>query len=414
MSKEKIAMLTVMVLFGDSTLRADSLDHWAKRNSDGQTNTLNAVVFGNSLFVAVGDTILTSPDGTFWTPAKDAPAGLTGVAWGNDRYVAVGLDQTILTSSDGSNWTKQNGARPDGTGVNLLGVGYGDGLFVAVGGTRSGHVTYPVLQSSPDGLSWTDHSPFVGANWNWFLDSVAQGNGQYIVAGTFGGVSSNGVDWVWPQDPVPDPYFPVSHNAFGNGTFVAVTTLGDIFMGGSWVQRGREADPNVKDRFSDVFYGHGHYIAVGLKLDDTVSTNPVVAPLIKTSIDGANWILRNVDALPPEKVPSYGPYVYPTLYGLSFGRNTFVAVGGRGTILQSDDVTEPAFLVREMERSTDGSVRLGIQSSVGDSIIVESSDDLASWMPLTTVTNLTGVVLVTDSGGQNSRHRFYRAKLPAR
>ena len=55
MSKQKIAMLTgmaVMVLFGDSILLADPLDHWAKRNSEGQTNTLNAVLFGNSLFVA--------------------------------------------------------------------------------------------------------------------------------------------------------------------------------------------------------------------------------------------------------------------------------------------------------------------------------------------------------------------------
>jgi hypothetical protein len=54
---------------------------------------------------------------------------LTGVAYGNNTFVAVGDDGTILTSPDGVSWT----ARTSETGYGLYGVTYGNGTFVAVG-----------------------------------------------------------------------------------------------------------------------------------------------------------------------------------------------------------------------------------------------------------------------------------------
>ena len=51
------------------------------------------------------------------------------MTYGNGLFVAVGGSGTILTSPDGVTWT----ARTSGTGNGLRGVAYGNNTFVAVG-----------------------------------------------------------------------------------------------------------------------------------------------------------------------------------------------------------------------------------------------------------------------------------------
>lgn len=73
-----------------------------------QVNTLNSVIYGNSLFVAVGNNgmILTSPDGTTWTIKNSGTTYLlSSVTYGNGQFVAVGDSGVILTS------------KADGTGI---------------------------------------------------------------------------------------------------------------------------------------------------------------------------------------------------------------------------------------------------------------------------------------------------------
>jgi len=58
------------------------------------------VTYGNNTFVAVGETIQTSPDGVTWTPRPSgAFDALKGVAYGNNTFVAVG-DNGIILQSD--------------------------------------------------------------------------------------------------------------------------------------------------------------------------------------------------------------------------------------------------------------------------------------------------------------------------
>jgi hypothetical protein len=111
---------------------ADPLDNWHLRNPLPQGNNLSGVAYGNGTFVAVGElgTILTSPDGVTWTiRTSGTSAYLSGVAYGNGTFVAVGELGTILTSPDGVTWT----IRTSGTTYSLNGVAYGNGTFVAVG-----------------------------------------------------------------------------------------------------------------------------------------------------------------------------------------------------------------------------------------------------------------------------------------
>ena len=86
---------------------------------------LNGVAYGNSTFVAVGQsgTILTSTDGATWTSRTSGTSNyLYDVAFGNSTFVAVGASGTILTSTNGTSWT----TRTSGTTNALYGVSFGE------------------------------------------------------------------------------------------------------------------------------------------------------------------------------------------------------------------------------------------------------------------------------------------------
>jgi len=73
-----------------------------------------------------------SEAGATWTLRVPGFNDLNSVAYGNGLFVAVGGSRdssTILTSRDGVTWTQ----RVSGTSRDLNGVTYGNGLFVAVG-----------------------------------------------------------------------------------------------------------------------------------------------------------------------------------------------------------------------------------------------------------------------------------------
>jgi hypothetical protein len=104
---------------------------WTTATS-GTTNNLLGITFGNSTFVAVGDSgsILSSTDGTSWSARTSGTSSiLSGVSYGNNIFVAVGSSGTILTSADGTNWNNIVTKTSNG----LQDVTYGNGTFVAVG-----------------------------------------------------------------------------------------------------------------------------------------------------------------------------------------------------------------------------------------------------------------------------------------
>ena len=99
--------------------------------------------------------IITSPDGVTWTARTSGTTlDLYGVAFGAGVFVAVGQTSSdergslLLTSPDGVNWTR----RPSGASKTLWNVGYGNGAFVAVGEPgvllRSGSLASPSPQLS--------------------------------------------------------------------------------------------------------------------------------------------------------------------------------------------------------------------------------------------------------------------------
>ena len=100
-------------------------------------------------------------------PAAILTSELYDLAWGNGRWVAVGLGGALI-SDDGVFWYGVNG--PSGL---FGGVVYGGGLFVAVGATAGQRVS-----TSPDGITWTPRSVPASAEQQWY--KVAWNGTRYV------------------------------------------------------------------------------------------------------------------------------------------------------------------------------------------------------------------------------------------
>jgi hypothetical protein len=272
--------------------RADPLDTWTWRNPLPTANDLSGIAYADGQFVAVGEagTILTSTNGLEWVQRPSATElPLAAVAYGNGRFVAVGGDtehpgdlrpsSIIVTSTNGANWIA---TELPGQG-RLNGVAYGAGQFVAVG-------VNGLVATSSDGLIWAVTRP--GPQYS-SLNAVNYANGKFVVVGA-------------------NPGFALVPGLLVPGLVLVSTD------GLSWAQ----ADPGTNNLYS-VAYGNGEFVAVGWS--DSVTSSNEFAPhgVILTSTDGMSWDLGQA-----------GTQGLELLSGLAYGDGQFVAVG-QGPILIS-------------------------------------------------------------------------------
>lgn len=196
------------------------------------------------------------------------------------RYVAVATDGTncYTTSAgviSGAAWTAGTSIGGSPTISSLV---YGNGVYVAVGGTAS-------AASSTNGNTWTTRTiPTLGAG---TYSSVAYGNGTFVAISTGNlatAVSVNGSAWVAGGNlPSSTTWTSV---AYGNGRFVAVASGGrtvaiSIDKGISW----KLVTPGLPEsaNWLNVSYGQGLFVAV----------NGGTSAFCATSPDGINWTRRS-------------------------------------------------------------------------------------------------------------------------
>src|SRR5258708_5671619 len=121
--------LVALFALSFAVVGAHAQDLWQARTS-GVTNNLWSVAYAANQWVAVGEqgTILTSPDGSVWTPRPSGfPARwLVGVGYGTvsgaSLWVVVGENGLILTSPDAIAWTPRKTAS-----TRIHAVAYGNG-----------------------------------------------------------------------------------------------------------------------------------------------------------------------------------------------------------------------------------------------------------------------------------------------
>ena len=152
------------------------------RPTSGTTTTLNAIASVKGSWVTAGDNSVTlvSSDAVIWAPAtlENKTVGSLFVGGSGDAGLLLGRMGEIFTADSASIWRRVT----QGTGESRLGLVYAGGRFVAVG-----QITDPVTRttgvpiwSSTNGLTWTRanaHANFAN------LNEVGYGQGMYIAVG---------------------------------------------------------------------------------------------------------------------------------------------------------------------------------------------------------------------------------------
>ena len=285
---------------------------------------LKKIVYGNGLWVAIGKKIIySSTNGISWTPqysTNDNNYDLTGLTYGNNKFVAVGLYNAVLTSMDGKIWTKT-------TGTGLGDITFGNEMFAGVSGTS--------LLTSTDGINWTIRASYPRVQYGGTRFSrITYGNGIFAAIGSDSEqnndvvyTSPDGLSWTVYILNTPDSFKGLNDICYGNNTFLIVGRIGYVFIssdGTNWsgMQAGA-ATPgggiSYNDRYG-VAYGDGTFVSVG---EMNLGSD------ILSSLDGVTWTRRK-------------SIVSNVLYYVAYVNHSFMVGSGSNDVLQSarDDVPD--------------------------------------------------------------------------
>jgi hypothetical protein len=246
------------------------------------SNKVKEVYWGNKLvwpspfkrFVAFTGTdaaqynrYIFSDDGINWQSNSIKVIGdITGVAYGNGKFVAVGYNSAVLYSYNGIKWYEGTTS----SSINLDEVAYGNGKFVAVG--SNGGIAY-----SLDGISWTVKSSLIA-----ILNCIAYGNNIFVASGSYQSnadldrdviYSVDGINWTAVKLTGADTGSSLTGLAYGAGKFVGFNANGFVSCssdGINWNATGK-----ISGNSQDITYGNGKFVAVGRRASVAYSTDGI-------------------------------------------------------------------------------------------------------------------------------------------
>ena len=358
------------------------VDRWTWFSPLPQGNELTAIAYGNGRYVAVGveGTIVVSTNGRDWSVHSADYGNFSSLAFGDGLFIAL-ADGFLYTSADGIAWT--NRVLPTMGRHDISRVAFGAGRFVGVGSA---------LISSDDGISWIEHATNAPIG---FTTGITYGNGIFLVT-TFNGslISSNGIDWVRYTTGGGFPSV-----AAGNGAFVA-HNYSQLLVSSNGVDWQTALILTNNNYFSEVRFANGRFYALGT--------------ILLTSTDGFNWTERISQPEDGMRLTSAtgGPgqtvvvgdegLIFVTNDGATFGQvgggtrnnlraivhanNLFTMVGNDGVILNSTggaNFTEvPSPTTNNLRAIVFGN---GHYVVVGDAGTVLTSRDAVTWQSLNVV-----------------------------
>jgi hypothetical protein len=354
----------VAVGFGGNILTSSDGTIWTPVLNPPNGPNLYSVAFATPLgvptFIAVGagGTIKTSPDGQSWTTQTSGTfADLRGVDWGGGKWLAVGTGGAIRSSANGVNWAPQSPGTPNLPA--LTDVAYGGGRWVAVSNSQAPNSTTlsSYLITSTDGSTWNSRP--VTAHYTKGPIGVAYANGQWVGVGTQSIVRSlNGLDWTLHAAHASD----FQYGAASNGKlWISVGRYGTIYTSTdreNWTVRHAGAvasNGNCCIQFNAASWGAGQFVAVG------------TGGRTFTSPDGIRWSIGSTG-------------ITQNLNGVAYGPGAWVAVGDAGTVLTSYDGVSWQSQTISAGRLWDVAYGNGLWQAVGDMGNILSSTDGITWV----------------------------------
>ncbi|MBI5385264.1 MAG: immunoglobulin domain-containing protein [Verrucomicrobia bacterium] len=307
----------------------------ATTNHSGEYRVIAANEGGSATSLVA--TLVVSPPGPLdrWQWRNPLPQGndLWCAAYGNGIWVALGRNGTRIRSTDGGvTWQNHHQGEAD-----IRTVAFGNGVFVAAGFDWRGTRYLSWLETTEDGIHWTNH--YSGLLENEMIQDVAFGNDRFVAVSGTGAVlsSTNGTNWTKAEEMSLNG---MTRLAFGNGSFVALTpyyqattngltgTMAVSSDGLSWTTHNVAAG----GYFSDIIFGNGKFVACGYTND--YSVYPYARCVASVSTDGVSWAAV--------ALPTNG-----TLSAIAYGGGRFVAVAdhenldgtGTGLTVTSTDAT---------------------------------------------------------------------------
>lgn len=260
----------------------------------------------------------------FWPQVslgQPAKTYITGVAYGNGVWVAVGEKGFMASSTDGIRWTRRSaGMRRDFNGVAFTGVG-----FVAVAKvTEIGAPEAKIFVSDPTGARWTPRDTDAGGNaiGEGLHGVAADGMGTVVaVGGAFSSRITVSHDYgqSWSAKNLSDfggPWGKLYGVAYGQGRWLAVGS-GCILLsndgGTSW---SKESSDSVES----ITYGNGRWVRTAMSPINEVSWAPV---------HHLQWQKSKIGS-------TTGSTYFRWARGCAFFDGLFVAVGEYGDIWTSE------------------------------------------------------------------------------
>jgi len=379
--------LCAAVLFGAATnSRANALDSWQPAVLP-TTHGLLTICAGDVGLVAAGanGAIVRASGGFSWSDRSiNAAIDFHGVAWGNGTFVLVGTAGAVWTSPNGMEWTDQLSP----TNQNLNAIAFGNGVFIACGAGG-------LILTSTNGVDWSFRDAATTAD----LSAACFGNDRFVIVGAGGTVLTsldNGATWIKQASGKSTALLGVAHNCC---TFVAVGAGGAIMASldtTNWTSR----SSSVTQDLNAVAYGRGFTGEPNATATFLAAGN---SGQIVSSSDGFTWTNR-------------ASGITQGLHGVAFASQSFVVVGGAGTILQSDFMAVVDPLPRHLGpivRQPDGTVQNTVSPAGGTLFCIQATYGLSHWFTVTNFFNLTNSTLQwIDPAATNSAARFYRLCTP--
>ncbi|MGO4693874.1 S-layer homology domain-containing protein [Paenibacillus sp. 2TAB26] len=279
---------------------------------------------------------------TLNNPINNTSNQFLGMGYGNGIYVAVGSNGLIATSSDAAKWT----TRSTNSTQNLNEVDYGNNVYVAAG--AGGTILY-----STDAVTWNAAT----SNTSNQLFSVKFLNGSFWAVGASGIIlkSSDGQSWTSIASGISNDLYNIS---YGNSKYVLGDANGKIYYSATgnpstW-GGGQQLNSTYYSSINFIGFLNNHFYAfdsspilASYRSSDalTWTSTPLAwqafagaygngvyvlysnANTAFTSTDGVSWT---------ERTTNYGN----TMQAITFGNGKFVAAGNSGSIMYSLDGIE--------------------------------------------------------------------------